>query len=182
MGNNANDSAPKSTGKRFTKGGAPGPGRPRKGQSKPSALDLNGDLLDLVETVVRESLATGNQDTKLKSQRIALALVALKNRARGKVVVADPVVMQLVEFAFKVHSSLPPVADNGSLKNALKGFFAAWTPPEPAPPKLEDNANKSESFQSEDFEESKYVRDDDPLARSLRELGQWQRRSDRERG
>ena len=59
----------------FKKGGAPGPGRGHKKE-----VDLESDLLDAIEAVVRTGLGKGELADRLKAAGLGLKIQGLKNR------------------------------------------------------------------------------------------------------
>jgi len=84
----------------FKKGGPPGPGRGHKKEG-----DLESDLLDAIEEVVRTGLGKGELSDRLKAAGIALKLQGLKKPEE------EPI---LTPFAAKFLSLLYDLADRCS--------------------------------------------------------------------
>ena len=78
----------------FVKGGAPGPGR---GHKKEGNVEIDGDLLDAIEKVIRTGMNAKELKDRLKAAGIAIRVKQLKGSADDKPVM-DPFTMKLFDL------------------------------------------------------------------------------------
>ena len=77
----------------FIKGGAPGPGR---GHKKERQIELDGELLDMIEQVVRTGLGARDLKDRLKAAGIALKVQSMRKPDSGPVL--EPFVAELLDL------------------------------------------------------------------------------------
>jgi len=93
MDENAQKNDEKTQKQMFVKGGAPGPGR---GHTK-EKVEIDGDLLDAIEQVVRTGMGAKELKDRLKAAGIAIRVKQLKGSADDKAVM-DPFTMKLFDL------------------------------------------------------------------------------------